>query len=325
MLLALQQRALWRAIRPVQTTKKRHFSLDPAQVVTTLTDTLQHVHTASGIPWWGLIPLTTIVMRGVWTLPLAIMQRQRVRKQNELRPIVAATAPVVRAKLARATAKAAQQAQKAEPSAALALAPVNRMKYDEIMVLSAKETRKRQKQLFAKHNVQLYKNLFLPAAQVPLWVAMSMTFRNLSGWSTWDITNKPLDLALYNEGILWFPDLTVLDPLHMFPLLIGITALVNTEWSFKTFSLMRPSQRRRAFRPTLVDSMGNVSRMAVVFLLAVSWHAPTALTLYWLSSQLFSLVQNILLDTLLPLGFTPNRRFNFKKLSGSTNVINQPL
>lgn len=297
---------------------KRSFSMDPAPLINTLTDTLQNVHSLTGIPWWGLVPITTVVMRGVWTLPLAIMQRNRVRKQNELRPVVAATAPVIRAKLATAAAGASKSAS--GPMAALS--PTAQMKYDEIMVLSARETRKRQKALFARHHVQLYKNAFLPLAQVPLWVAMSLTFRNLSGWSTWDaISNKPLDPALYTEGALWFPDLTVLDPLHVFPLAVGVTALVNVEWTFKTFQLLRPARRRRAFRPTLVDSMGNLSRMSVVFLMVVSWHAPVALTLYWLTSQMFSLVQNIALDMLLPLSYTPNKRLDYSVLPNSASDI----
>lgn len=182
------------------------------------------------------------------------------------------------------------------------------------MVLSTKETRKRQKKLFRDHGVQLYKNLFLPAAQIPLWVCMSLTFRNLSGWSTWDsLANKPLDASLYHEGILWFSDLTAADPVHMFPLAVGIVALINVEWTFKTFSLMRTA--RKTLRPTITDSMANVSRMAVVFLMAISLHAPAALTLYWLSSQVFSLVQNVFLDLFLPISFTPHRRLNPRRLN----------
>ena len=68
------------------------------------------------------------------------------------------------------------------------------MKYEQILLLSAKEARKRQKELFAKNGVQLWKNFILPAFQVPLWIMMSITMRDLSGWSSWDNThNKALD------------------------------------------------------------------------------------------------------------------------------------
>lgn len=247
------------------------------------------------------------------------MQRLRIQRQNALRPIVAATGPVLRLNLAK---KALKAASTHPTSVASIVSPLRTMKYEEIMVLSTKETRKRQKKLFRDHGVQLYKNLFLPAAQIPLWVCMSLTFRNLSGWSTWDsLANKPLDASLYHEGILWFSDLTASDPVHMFPLAVGIVALINVEWTFKTFSLMRSS--RKSLRPTITDSMANVSRMAVVFLMAISLHAPAALTLYWFSSQAFSLVQNVFLDIFLPISFTPNKRFDYRrlKLSDAVEVV----
>lgn len=305
---------------------RRNFSVEPAFIVSSLTEGLQLAHTYTGIPWWALIPLTTFTLRSVWTLPLAVLQRFRVQKQNELRPIVAATNPVLKLNLgkkvqqarAKADKSAASIATNASPSmedVAPIQSPLASMKYEEILLLASKETRKRQKALFKKNNVQLWKNFILPAFQIPLWVCMSFTMRNLSGWTSWDsLANKPLDPALYTEGLLWFTDLTSLDSLHVFPLGLGIIALCNVEWTFKTFELLRPSTRKRAFRPTLMDSVGNVSRMSVVFLMAVSLNAPMALVLYWFSSQVFSLVQNVVLDVLAPISFTPNRRFNYSIL-----------
>lgn len=309
---------LARASRAVALTHKRGLSADPALIVNTLTQTLQHVHAASGLPWWALIPITTFTLRAAWTFPLAVMQRVRIQKQNLLRPIVAATGPVLRLNLA----KKALRASTADASSVAAMVlPLKKMRYEEIMVLSTKETRRRQKRLFKAHGVQLYKNFLLPAAQVPLWVCMSLTFRDLSGWSSWDsVANKPLDASLYHEGLAWFGDLTTADPYHVFPIAVGVIALVNVEWTFKTFDMMKAAARRTVFRPSITDSLANVSRMAVVFLMAISLHAPSALTLYWFSSQLFSLLQNVLLDVLLPISFTPNRRVGFAKLRSPTAV-----
>lgn len=298
--------------------QKRAFSLEPTLIVNALTESLETAHAYTGLPWWALIPITTFGLRSAWTFPLAVLQRLRIQKQNSLRPIIAATGPVLRLNLAK---KALKAAKSTDTSVAALVSPLRNIKYEEIMVLSTKETRKRQKKLFKDHKVQLYKNMLLPAAQIPLWVCMSLTFRNLSGWSTWDsLLNKPLDPTLYNEGLLWFADLTTADPFHIFPLAIGIVALVNVEWTFRTFALMKTSSRRKMFRPTITDSMANVSRMAVVFLMAISLHAPTALTIYWLSSQVFSLLQNVFLDLVLPISFTPNSRFEVRKLTSDTAV-----
>lgn len=292
---------------------RRHFSLDP--LVSALADTVEAVHVHSGLPWWALIPLSTFALRAVGTFPLAVLQRLRMRRQNSLRPIVAATGPVLRLNLAK---KALGAAAAADGSVAAMVSPLRKMRYEEIMVLAAKETRRRQKRLFAAHGVQLYKNFLLPAAQVPLWVCMSLAIRNLSGWHAWDAA-RPLDASLHTEGLAWFGDLAAADPLHVFPLALGAVALTNVEWTVKTFDVMRPA-RRTVLRPTLTDLVANVSRMAVVFLMAVSVHAPTALTLYWLSSQVFSLVQNVVLDVVLPVAYTPNRRVAHTPLTAPAAV-----
>lgn len=323
----------------LQLVHRRHFSLEPIWVVNTLTESVQWAHAHTGIPWWALIPLTTFTLRSVWTFPLALMQRFRVQRQNELRPIVSATHPVLKLNLAKRVQTARVQAEKSlekiassgqnEPAAAdvvEALSPLAAMKYEEILLMATKETRKRQKLLFKKHNAQLWKNFILPVFQIPLWVCMSLTMRNLSGWSTWDsLSNKPLDASLYQEGLLWFTDLTVADSLHVFPLVLGVISLCNVEWTFKTFEMFNPSSKRKLFRPTVTDAVGNMSRMSVVFMMAVSLNAPVALTLYWLSSQVFSLVQNVFLDLVVPLNYSPERRVAYKKLKspGALSVIKE--
>mmetsp|Transcript_2433 Transcript_2433/g.2713 ORF Transcript_2433/g.2713 Transcript_2433/m.2713 type:complete len:343 (+) Transcript_2433:580-1608(+) len=317
-----------------QRNQVRHFSVDPHAIISTLTDSLQSLHAYSGIPWWSLIPITTFALRSVWTLPLAIMQRKRIQKQTELRPIVSAMNPVLKLNLAKKVQSAKRKAEKSLESiqgsktgdqsienVVNLQSPVATMKYEEILLLATKETRKRQKALFKKHNVQLYKNIILPAFQIPLWVCMSWTMRDLSGWSSWDsLSNKPLDASLYTEGLFWFTDLTSLDPMHIFPLVLGVVSLCNVEWTFKTLELLRFT-RKRLGRPTLTDSMSNVARMSVVFMMAISLNAPVALTLYWLSSQVYSLIQNIIMDLMIPISFTPNKRISYKVLPQT----NQPI
>ncbi|KAK6462513.1 putative mitochondrial inner membrane protein [Scheffersomyces coipomensis] len=307
--------------------QKRKYTMEIAAIVGSMTESMQALHTMSGMPWWALIPLTTFGLRSVWTLPLAILQRKRVRKQSQLRPIISAMNPVLRLNLARKSQLAKMAASEATGTEAVAVSqsPLANMSYEQILILASKETRKRQKALFKKNDVQLWKNMILPAFQIPLWVAMSVCMRDLSGWTSWDnLSNKALDPALYKEGLLWFTDLTTADQLHAFPLILGIVALCNVEWTFKTFELLRPSQRKR-LRPTLTDAVANISRMAVVFLMSISLHAPTALTLYWLSSQFYSLVQNIIMDIVLPVSFTTRNRVNYSKSRNpdAINVINE--
>lgn len=316
--------------------QRRNFSFEPTTIIASMTEGLQLIHSSTGVPWWALIPLTTFALRSVWTLPLAIMQRVKSRKQNELMPVVAATNPVAKLNLAKKAQKAKAQAERGSESLKnkdatsndiLAVqSPLATMKYEQILLLAAKETNKRRKSLFKQHNVQGWKLLILPAFQFPLWVCMSLTMRDLCGWTSWDtMSKKPLDPSLYSEGIAWFSDLTTYDSFHVFPIALGIVALCNAEFMMKTHQLLRPRTKRRSLRPTVSDALGNMSKMSVAILMAISMHAPMALVLYWTSSQAYSLVQNILLQTMLPINYTPERLIDYKKLKApdSKPVINQ--
>lgn len=304
--------------KAVPFTQSRNISFDPLVVVSTMTALLEAAHAYTGIPWWALIPLATFTLRAVGTMPLAVLQRRRIRKQSELRPIVSAMSPVLKLNLAKKVNKAKGEAASAAKSVAPGETytpsnPLVNIKYEEMVVLTTKEVRKRQKKLFKENGVPVWKNFILPLVQVPLWVVMSLTMRDLLGWSTWfSAVNKPLDQLLYSEGILWFQDLAVQDPYHVFPIVLGITALANVEWLFKTLQLARHSQRQK-MRITVADATGNVSRMSIVFMMAISLHAPVALCLYWLLSQVFSLIQNVVLDILMPISFAKHNRFSERR------------
>ena len=306
----------------------RNFSYDHNAIVNAMTESFQTIHEYSGLPWWAFIPITTFTLRTIWTLPLAILQRKRIQKQSLLRPLVSAMNPVLKLNLAKKVQQAQTKLKIAEKNEDFAsvqsLTTVANMKQDHILLLTAKEVRKRQKALFAKNGVQLWKNFILPAFQIPLWIIMSITMRNLSGWSSWDYThNKALDPSLYTEGMLWFPDLTIADPMHIFPVILGVTALCNIEWTLKTLELLRLTKKLK-FRPTLTDAFGNLTRLSMVFMMAISLHAPAALTIYWISSQVYSLFQNVVMDLVFPINFTPKTRFNYKKSKNedAVDVIN---
>ncbi|MBW03919.1 Mitochondrial inner membrane protein COX18, partial [Eschrichtius robustus] len=49
-------------------------------------DVLLFAHTASGLPWWGSILLTTMALRGAVTLPLAAYQHYILAKVENLQP-----------------------------------------------------------------------------------------------------------------------------------------------------------------------------------------------------------------------------------------------
>lgn len=294
---------------------RRHFSLHDA------TQAMSDLHAFSGLPWWAFIPLTTFSLRLFITSPISVIQRIGLQKQNELRPIAKAMAPVFRVKLAQA----AQNAQikrdtltKANPDLQFTPNPLADLNYQKITILTAREKIKRQKALFKQYGVQSYKFMILPLIQIPLWVSLSFIFRSITGWN--DSTKLPLvdggnfDPSLTQESFLHILDMSSQDPYFIAPIVLGLSVLTNAEWNFKTAQLMNWTQSKeqqigKIHRPKMFDVIMTLSRCGLMFLIAVSTQAPFALVWYWIWSNLFSLGQNILLDRYLPLKFVPESRF----------------
>ncbi|KAG0683077.1 Cytochrome c oxidase assembly protein cox18, mitochondrial [Pichia californica] len=296
--------------------QRRNFSFQPVfESLNHASEILIQLHADSMLPWWIFIPLTTFTMRTCFTLPIAIYQRHGLRKQNELRPIIQATTPVLRAKLASIAQTEQLKNSKNKNKNKNSLNNIlNNEKAtltaDKIMILSTKEKYKRQKLLFKKYNCQTWKLMLLPAIQIPLWISFSYMFRIITGWT--DLTkNSAIDMSLTNETFLHLNNLSISDPYFILPITLGIVSLCNAEWNFKTADLMQLTTRgkKNTLRPTAFDVIITLSRSSLIFLTAISTQAPAALVIYWISSNSYSLIQNILMDKFLPLRYTPYERF----------------
>lgn len=306
---------LSRPLRTLRPLHRRTFISSPSDLITTCTAMMQAVHATTSIPWFVLIPMTTVVFRTVFTLPLAILQRRRTQKQASLRPIVQSMGPILRLKLAqRAQTAKASESKNLSSEGQMIKGQAAGLTYEQIMLLSSKERRKRQKQLFKDHGCEMYKNFLLPMVQIPIWIAMSATIRDLTGWS--DIGSNPMDYSLTTEGFAWITDLTVNDPLSVMPIVLGTLALINVEWNAKTMSLQN-THVRRSSRITPLDSILNLSRFGTVFLMAIATQAPVGLVEYWISSNTFSLLQNIVLDKYLPVRYQSEERWTSKEARDS--------
>ena len=288
--------------KPLSLSPRRHFSFQP------ITESLDHasemliqIHADSTLPWYIFIPLMTFTLRSFITLPISLYQRKKLRKQNELRPIIQATTPVLRAKLA----SIAQIENFKNPNSK---SPIAQLTADKIIILSAKERIKRQRNLFRKFQCQTWKMWLLPAIQLPLWISISYMFRKITGWS--DMSHSNIDSSLINEHFLYLTDLSLNDPYFILPITLGIISLSNAEWNFKTAHLMNLTSKgiKNNLRSTPFDVIITLSRSSLIFLTAISTQAPAALVIYWISSNIYSLIQNILLDKYLPLKYTPYNR-----------------
>lgn len=85
--------------------------------------------------------------------------------------------------------------------------------------------------LFHEEGVSTFKLYLMPWVQIPLWVILSYALRNMTGFFS-DLTppflpGSPASMA--GEGVLWFPDLTVVDPYMILPIILAVTNLLNIE------------------------------------------------------------------------------------------------
>jgi inner membrane protein COX18 len=140
--------------------------------------------------------------------------------------------------------------------------------------------------------------------------------------STADTVAVPYTLgfepSLSTGGCLWFPDLTVADPLHVMPAMLSAVLLINlmpkSMAQFKQLINMTPSPAQEAnpwsFR---------LRRAMMILAMAVgplTIHLPAAIHLYWISSTLFSMALTRIVDRLKPI-----RPFQLKPCARRTQHI----
>lgn len=271
------------------------------------------LHDFTGLPWVVLVPGGTIVLRSVLTLPLSIWQRKRFIKQQKLRKLVQAVSPVVKLRLAAAVnsknglAEVTGLGHRKRDDIGSNL-KASELTAEQIIFLSFKEMRKRQKALFKKHDVQIWKNAVLPIIQVPLWVSISMGLRQLTEQTIKEsntITNSDYNVWNYLNSM----DLSL--PPDQAPLalasILGALAMVNVENNNKMVQTTNTSalnietaDSKRSKSPRAISGIINLSRLLSVLLMIISSQAPILLSLYWISSQLYSILQNTILNWLWP-------------------------
>lgn len=145
--------------------------------------------------------------------------------------------------------------------------------------------------MIVRDNCHPTKAAMVPLFQIPMWIILSHSYRNLAR-----LYPNPADPAslmafsqLQQEGILWFHDLTVPDPTGILPV---ATALVNL-----TIIQLHVNERRRN---KLQDSffikfITNGGRLFSLIIVPIGLVMPADMSYYWLISSSVGLLQNILL------------------------------
>lgn len=269
-------------IRQFHASRRQQFEM--LTVLQPIHDGLQFAHTSMGMQWHTVIPLTAVALRTAITLPFSISNRLRSRKQAQLQPLLGAATPIMRAKLARS--EAAQNGS---------------LTMDQIDILVNKERRRRRVELFKKYKCQVWKSVaILPAVQIPLWISVSMVIRSMCGWTP--VEGVAVEQGFKTDSFLWYNDLMVIDPYGILPMAIGAVSMANMEWNAHNINSTGTRSKNELTIPGILTT---ASRIGAIFIMTIAFQAPTALCLYWFSSNAFSLAQNMLLDVFLPVRYTP--------------------
>lgn len=128
-------------------------------------------------------------------------------------------------------------------------------------------------ELFKKHDCHPAKALISPLVQLPLFVSFFLALRKMS--------YLPVE-SMKTGGALWFTDLTAADPYYALPVICAATMLLTIETGADAGMSANTDQ---------MSTMKNVFRGMCLIMVPLTYHFPTAIFTYWLTSNVLSLVQ----------------------------------
>uniref|UniRef100_A0AAG5D0X9 Mitochondrial inner membrane protein COX18 n=1 Tax=Anopheles atroparvus TaxID=41427 RepID=A0AAG5D0X9_ANOAO len=173
---------------------------------------MMDLHDFTGLPWWATIILTTIGLRTVVTLPLAIYQNKILVRLEK----ISLEMPELIKELKLETAYAIKKFNWTEKEA--------RIMYNHSL-------KKQWNKLIVRENCHPAKTMVLLWGQIPLWIVQSVAIRNLVSLMP-DPTAIDAQIA-YTEltlgGFGWIPNLTELDHSLILPVALGVINLTIIE------------------------------------------------------------------------------------------------
>ncbi|RPB28639.1 hypothetical protein L211DRAFT_773205, partial [Terfezia boudieri ATCC MYA-4762] len=248
--------------------------------LTTISTVAAPLTTTGLAPWYLLLPLSALVLRTTTTLPLTLYARRICISLITLRPLLSAWGRVIGTGVAKSKTDT----------------PLTPFEWER---QTREKAKLKEKELQKKFGCESWKG-YLPMVQVPIWVIASLTLRGMTTEPS-SVTaarylqslldSIPLEPTFSQGGALWFPDLLAPDPLYLLPIMLSLSMFANIE--FQALQYPPTTNRGRMIK--------NILRAFALGVIPVTIQTPVALTLYWLSSSLYSLVQNIVLHFAYPM------------------------
>jgi mitochondrial inner membrane protein COX18 len=173
------------------------------------------LHDISGMPWWSTIIVSTFLLRGCVTFPLALYQNKILSKVER---ISKEEMPEIAKELTMETSMA-----------------VKKFNWDEktAKIMFAASLKKQYKNLLVRDNCHPAKSLVLILFQIPLWITQSCALRNMISMLP-DPSNVNAQIVCAEMslgGFLWIPNLIEPDQSFILPIFLGILNLAIVEVS----------------------------------------------------------------------------------------------
>ncbi|GAB0095520.1 Cox18 [Sergentomyia squamirostris] len=227
------------------------------------------LHDTTGLPWWATIILSTVLLRTVVTVPLTIYQN-KIMARIEL---ITLEMPEIAKELKRETAIAMKQFNWTEKEAKL---------------MYARSLKKQWTKLIVRDNCHPAKTMIVMWGQIPLWIFQSIAIRNLV-YMMPDPTSLQAQIILAQlsvGGFLWIPNLTIPDASLILPVTLGLLNLAIVE--IQSLSRVRQGGRVQKYAT-------NFFRFFSLVMIPLASVVPSCLSLYWVSSSAYGLIQNLLM------------------------------
>ncbi|XKL64034.1 hypothetical protein PGB90_004120 [Kerria lacca] len=238
------------------------------QVVYFLQEKLIEFHDYSGLPWWSVIICSTVVVRTVFILPIATHQQYVISRLERVNKEMNSSVKTEVTKKIMELEKTKNWDSKKLKS-----------KYEN-------EILKRRQELHVKYNCHPLKHLILVLIQVPVWTFLSAAYRNIATMlPVQDIVAYTAFLEMKASGFWWIKDLTVPDSTYTLPCIIFIINSMNIY-----FNRLSRIQKRSILSTILIAFFQGMCIMSFPIVASI----PKCITLYWATSSLFALFQNLL-------------------------------
>ncbi|KAJ2499934.1 hypothetical protein GGH96_003117 [Coemansia sp. RSA 1972] len=238
--------------------------------------------TPNGLPWWAVIAGTTAVARVLLTTPISIYLHRMSVKQQSLNTLLKTWQTTLQTSLVAETRMTGKELDE-----------------DRLNKELKKRLARKQSRLMMMHGCHPLFGLLLPIVQFPVWMCMSFAVRHLAGRSVWLIDGPNVNVlaaqGMAEEGLLWFANLTAVDPTYGLTAVLWTVCMSNSVLSHWNMRRMRHANNMTTL-PLLPRIMQTVMYVYPFVLAYISIAQPSGLVFYWIVSALVALVQKLVFN-----------------------------